>query len=133
MTPRQPKENDFIERRLSGAADLLEQRSESNIKSEDSIMKEKRTMQLGMIGLGRMGANMVRRLIKGGHQCVVFDRSPDAVNDLVKENAVGAASLAELVEETQQAARDLADGSGCRCGQFDRRSVAAAGSRRHPH
>ena len=41
-------------------------------------------MQLGMIGLGRMGANMVRRLIKGGHQCVVFDRSPDVVQDLVK-------------------------------------------------
>ena len=44
-------------------------------------------MQLGMIGLGRMGANMVRRLIKDGHQCVVFDRSPDAVKDLVKEKA----------------------------------------------
>ncbi|HWX20738.1 MAG TPA: decarboxylating 6-phosphogluconate dehydrogenase [Candidatus Binatia bacterium] len=56
-------------------------------------------MQLGMIGLGRMGANMVRRLIKNGHQCVVFDRSPDAVNDLVKEKAVGAASLADLVRK----------------------------------
>ncbi|HSB77697.1 MAG TPA: NAD(P)-binding domain-containing protein, partial [Candidatus Methylomirabilis sp.] len=39
-------------------------------------------MQLGMVGLGRMGANMVRRLLKGGHQCVVFDRSPQAVNEL---------------------------------------------------
>ena len=48
------------------------------------------TMQLGMIGLGRMGANMVRRLIKGGHECVVFDRSQDAVKDLVKEKAIGA-------------------------------------------
>ena len=46
-------------------------------------MKGKTTRQLGMIGLGRMGANMVRRLIKDGHQCVVFDRSPDAVADLV--------------------------------------------------
>jgi len=56
------------------------------------------TMQLGMIGLGRMGANMVRRLIKGGHDCVVFDRSPQAVQELVKEKATGAASLAEFVK-----------------------------------
>ena len=54
-------------------------------------------MQLGMIGLGRMGANMVRRLLKNGHQCVVFDRSPNAVNDLVKEKAIGATSLADFV------------------------------------
>ncbi len=50
-------------------------------------------MQLGMIGLGRMGANMVRRLLKGGHQCVVFDRSPKAVEELVQEKAVGSTSL----------------------------------------
>jgi 6-phosphogluconate dehydrogenase len=56
-------------------------------------------MQLGMVGLGRMGANMVRRLIKKGHNCVVFDRSPRVVDDLVKEKATGAASLAELVEK----------------------------------
>ena len=56
-------------------------------------------MQLGMIGLGRMGANMVRRLIRKGHNCVVFDRSPQVVDDLVKEKATGAASLAELVEK----------------------------------
>src|SRR5262249_17498871 len=55
------------------------------------------TMQLGMIGLGRMGANMVRRLLKNGHECVVFDRSPKVVNDLVKEKASGASSLADLV------------------------------------
>ncbi len=59
-------------------------------------------MQLGMIGLGRMGANMVRRLIKKGHECVVFDRSPQAVSDLVKENAVGASSLAEFVKKLQK-------------------------------
>ena len=53
-------------------------------------------MQLGMIGLGRMGANMVRRLVRGGHQCVAFDHSPKAVADLVAEKAVGAASLADL-------------------------------------
>jgi 6-phosphogluconate dehydrogenase len=54
-------------------------------------------MQLGMIGLGRMGANMVRRLLKGGHRCVVFDRSPNSVNELVKDKAVGVRSLSELV------------------------------------
>ena len=62
-------------------------------------MNEKLSMQLGMIGLGRMGANMVRRLIKDGHQCVVFDRSADAVKDLVKENAVGGTSLADFVKK----------------------------------
>ncbi len=59
-------------------------------------------MQLGMIGLGRMGANMVRRLIRKGHDCVVFDRSPQVVNDLVKENAVGSGSLADLVKKLQK-------------------------------
>ena len=56
-------------------------------------------MQIGMIGLGRMGANMVRRLLKNEQTCVVFDRSPDAVNHLVKEKATGASSLAELVSK----------------------------------
>jgi 6-phosphogluconate dehydrogenase len=55
-------------------------------------------VQLGTIGLGRMGANMVRRLLKGGHQCAVFDKSAKAVAELVKEKAVGAASLAEFVD-----------------------------------
>ncbi len=59
-------------------------------------------MQLGMVGLGRMGANMVRRLIKGGHQCVVFNRSPQKVKDLVRENAVGASSLASLVKKLRR-------------------------------
>src|SRR5690348_7103894 len=53
-------------------------------------------MQLGMVGLGRMGANMVRRLLRGGHECVVFDRSPKAVQDLVAERAAGSGSLAEF-------------------------------------
>ena len=56
-------------------------------------------MQLGMIGLGRMGANMVRRLLKQGHQCVVFDMSPKAVKELLQEKAVGASTLAELVKK----------------------------------
>jgi len=59
-------------------------------------------MQLGMIGLGRMGANMVRRLLRGSHQCVVFDRSPKAVEDLVKERAVGAPSLQDFVQRLQK-------------------------------
>jgi 6-phosphogluconate dehydrogenase len=50
-------------------------------------------MQMGMVGLGRMGANMVRRLLRGGHECVVFDVSADAVKELAKEGAVGASSL----------------------------------------
>jgi 6-phosphogluconate dehydrogenase len=54
-------------------------------------------MQLGMIGLGRMGANMVRRLLKGGHECVVFDPVPEAVQSLVRERAIGAASIKELI------------------------------------
>ena len=54
-------------------------------------------MRIGMIGLGRMGANMVRRLLKGGHECVVYDRSADAVKASVAEGARGAGSLAELV------------------------------------
>ena len=56
-------------------------------------------MQLGMIGLGRMGANMVRRLIKGGHQCVVFDLSQKAVQALAEEKAVGASSFADFVKK----------------------------------
>ena len=54
-------------------------------------------MQLGMIGLGRMGANMVRRLLKHGHACVVYNRTPQAVQDLVKEKATGSTSLADFV------------------------------------
>jgi 6-phosphogluconate dehydrogenase len=53
-------------------------------------------MQLGMIGLGRMGASMVRRLMKNGHQCVVFDMQASAVDALSKDGAIGAATLAEM-------------------------------------
>src|SRR4029077_14493603 len=56
-------------------------------------------MQIGMIGLGRMGANMVRRLLTGGHECVVFDMSPKTVQELVKEKAVGSSSLADFVKK----------------------------------
>src|SRR5829696_1339081 len=54
-------------------------------------------MQIGMIGLGRMGGNMVRRLLRGGHECVVFDRNPASVEELAKEGATGAASMEEFV------------------------------------
>ena len=53
-------------------------------------------MQLGMIGLGRMGANMVRRLMRNGHSCVVFDLNPENVEALVAEGAVGASSLEDF-------------------------------------
>ncbi|MGZ3348684.1 MAG: phosphogluconate dehydrogenase (NAD(+)-dependent, decarboxylating) [Xanthobacteraceae bacterium] len=59
-------------------------------------------MQLAMIGLGRMGANMVRRLIKGGHQCVVFDMFPKVVEELAREKAVGATSLVDLVRKLEK-------------------------------
>ena len=59
-------------------------------------------MQLGMIGLGRMGANMVRRVLKGGHRCIVFDRSPKAVNELVPEKATGSSSLHDFVSKLEK-------------------------------
>jgi 6-phosphogluconate dehydrogenase (decarboxylating) len=54
------------------------------------------TTQIAMTGLGRMGAHMVRRLVRQGHNCVVFNRSAHKVNELVKEKAIGAASLADV-------------------------------------
>src|ERR1035438_8702542 len=56
-------------------------------------------MQLGMVGLGRMGANMVRRLMNAGHECVVFDMSPKSVEELVKEKAVGSSSLKDFASK----------------------------------
>jgi 6-phosphogluconate dehydrogenase len=58
-------------------------------------------MQLGMIGLGRMGANMVPRLLAGNHQCVVFDRSAEAIRELTRAKAVGASSIADLVKKLE--------------------------------
>src|SRR6516164_2617158 len=54
-------------------------------------------MQLGMVGLGRMGSNMVRRLMRGGHQCVVFDVNPNNVDQLVSEGAIGSTSIDDFV------------------------------------
>ena len=59
-------------------------------------------MQIGMVGLGRMGANMARRLIRGGHQCVVFDMSPKAVAALVEEKATGARDVEDLVAKLEK-------------------------------
>src|SRR5437763_12510688 len=70
--------------------------------AEHAVSRKEIAMQLGMIGLGRMGANMVRRLLRGGHQCVVFNRSAKAVDELVKEKATGAASLADFVKKLEK-------------------------------
>ncbi len=59
-------------------------------------------MQLGMIGLGRMGANMVRRLVRHGHECVVFDMSSNAVSELVKDKAIGSTSLSDFVKKLEK-------------------------------
>jgi 6-phosphogluconate dehydrogenase len=59
-------------------------------------------MQLGMIGLGRMGANMVRRILRGGHRCVVFARSQKSVNELVQEKATGSVSLQDFVSKLER-------------------------------
>ena len=59
-------------------------------------------MQLGMIGLGRMGANMVRRLEKAGHKCVVYDRSPDSVKQLASEGATGSSSLDDFIAKLEK-------------------------------
>ena len=71
-------------------------------------------MQLGMIGLGRMGGDMVRRLMRGGHACVVFDRNPHTVKQCEQDGATGAASLDELIQNSR---RPAPCGSCCRLAQ----------------
>src|SRR5271169_5203100 len=65
-------------------------------------MATDRPMQLGMVGLGRMGANLVRRLMRDGHRCVVYDVSSEAVEALVAEGAIGASDLDEFVANLEQ-------------------------------
>jgi 6-phosphogluconate dehydrogenase len=64
-------------------------------------------MQIGMIGLGRMGANMARRLMKGAHECVVYDRNAGNVDALVKEGAIGASSLEDVVLDAELPSNEL--------------------------
>ena len=59
-------------------------------------------MQLGMVGLGRMGANIVRRLMRDGHECVVYDVSPDSIKELEGEGAIGGSTLEEFVGKLQK-------------------------------
>jgi 6-phosphogluconate dehydrogenase len=68
-------------------------------------------MQLGMIGLGRMGANMVQRLMRAGHDCVVFDTNPNAVAALVQEGATGSTDIADFCAKLS-AAGGLDHGAG---------------------
>ena len=68
-------------------------------QAKQPLLKAAKRLQIGMIGLGRMGSNMVRRLLRDRHQCIVFDRSPESVQELVKEKAIGASSLAEFVKK----------------------------------
>src|SRR5262249_23094134 len=66
------------------------------------VGSQERAMQIGMIGLGRMGGNMVRRLMKGGHTCVVYDQGADVVASFAKEGATGSKSLEDLVSKLQK-------------------------------
>ena len=78
-------------------------------------------MQLGMIGLGRMGANIVRRLTKAGHSCVVYDRDPKPGEALAKEGATAGVLARRPRRQARRAARDLGDAAGRR-GRPNRRS-----------
>ena len=91
-------------------------------------------MQLGMIGLGRMGANLVRRLVRQGHDCVVFDQNAETVTGLAGKNIAGSSDLADLVARARQAAQRLGDAARGRDHRADRgRAGPAAGARRHDH
>jgi phosphoglycerate dehydrogenase-like enzyme len=78
---------------------LHEYKSRTEVQQRGPGGATENTMQLGMIGLGRMGANMVRRLIRNGHDCVVFDMSPKAIAELTAEKATGALSLEDLIRK----------------------------------
>src|ERR1700692_2417498 len=85
----------------SGASSKLQQRKVLPQRSStdgEQLMKQI-IMQLGMIGLGRMGGNMVRRLMKNGHKCVVFDRTPDTVRQFAGEGATGAEAMEDFVKK----------------------------------
>ena len=71
-------------------------------------------MELGMIGLGRMGSNMVQRLLRAGHRCIAYDVHPEAAQALVKDGAVCATSIEDFAQEAEGASRHLDDGTGRR-------------------
>ena len=73
-------------------------------------------MELGMIGLGRMGANMTERLLRGGHKLITYDRSPEAIQRCVDKGAVRRAFSGRLCQASEFAARHLADGAIRRAG-----------------
>ena len=83
-------------------------------------------MQLGMVGLGRMGANMVRRLMRDGHACVVYDVNPDAVAELAGEGADGRLLARRPGGEAERAPRGLGDGAGRRDHREDASTSVAA-------
>ena len=75
-------------------------------------MASSASMQLGMVGLGRMGANIVRRLMRGGHECVVYDRNPDVAKALEGEGATGSHSIGGVRRETSRAEGGVGNGPG---------------------
>ena len=92
---------------------LVHQRADRALSpAQGELMATDTPMQLGMIGLGRMGANLVRRLMDDGHRCVVYDVNADAVAELAGEGATGADSLEDFVAKLDAAARGLGDGPG---------------------
>ena len=97
----------------------------------DDQMTTDRPMQLGMIGLGRMGANLVRRLIRDGHRCVVYDVNAAAVKELEGEGAVGGESLEDFVGKLEKPRADLGDAARRRRPAHPRPARAAARGRRH--
>ena len=101
--------------------------------AQGELMATDTPMQLGMIGLGRMGANLVRRLMDDGHRCVVYDVNADAVAELAGEGATGADSLADFVAKLDAAARGLGDGPGRLRPGHRRRARGAARAGRHDH
>ena len=86
-------------------------------------------MQLGMIGLGRMGANLVRRLMRDGHNCVAYDVNADAVKELTGEGATGATTLEEFVAAAREAPGGLDHGAGRVRRRHDRRSWCRCSTR----
>jgi 6-phosphogluconate dehydrogenase len=93
-----PSDTQYLEP-LTALAGLHQPGRSARVARRIGTRRERDLMQFGMIGLGRMGANMARRLMRGGHELVVYDRSPDAVAALAREGAVTSGSLSELVKK----------------------------------